>query len=71
MVLKEEHIKFSCDITGYFYRCFIHSMHYSDPKPRKDVAGMIAGWQDRSREERYKKQNYVLGFLISFVPRVK
>ena len=46
-------------------------MFYNDPKPSKDVTGMIADWQGRSREERYKKQNYVLEFLISFVPRVK
>lgn len=43
-------------------------MFYNDPKPSKDATGMIADWQVEA-EERYKKQNYVLEFLISFVPR--
>lgn len=44
--------------------------HYNDPKPRKDATVMIVGWEGRSREEKYKRQNYILGFLISFVLRV-
>lgn len=34
-------------------------MHYKDPKPWKDVTGMTAGGYSNSREERYKRQNYV------------
>lgn len=69
MVAKEEHTKFSWEIS--VIDILLIPMFYNDPEPSKDATGMTADWQGRSREERYKKQNCVLEFLISFVPRVK
>ena len=45
--------------------------HYNDPISRKDATGMIVGWEGRNKEERYKRQNHVLKFLISFLQKVK